>query len=862
MFEQPRQIGPYKIRERLGVGGMGEVFAALDGKLGRLVAIKRVRPDAQATPSRRQRFLREAQLAARLNHPAIVQIYSLLEEGDDLYIVMEYVAGTTLRQRLASGGPLPPTELARIARALAEGLREAHRQGIIHRDLKTENVLLSSTGAVKMSDFGIARPFQDDQTESITETQALVGTYRTMSPEQARGERLDPRSDLFSLGVLLYEAATGSNPFPADNHLATLNQIITHRQVPAVEIRPELPIEISQLIDHLLEKHPALRPQSADEVLTLLEHADPSSSRGSGASTVIRAVSASPERPALTQGSAPTRAETATKSRSWNLGIGLAIGLACLLAALHFALRQPSPPLFVAVPNPQLEQSDLELASTLVVPAVRFGLTNGLLSLEGISVLAPDEVDEAAKLPTRLATATAADEILSAVLNCRSQSCQVTLRRVRGRDGTVVSSQLFDVPTDDLQVLTSAVLSFVRTAYAGFPTKGDAPLDVRPSDYREFLSLERIFKERDPSLSVDQLLEALDSIQRTSPRFPSAYRLAADIHRYRFHDSRDPADLEEAVDLLHQAIQLAPRSVQPVEYLFLTALASNRLDTAGEAVARIENLEPGGYVASKLNALLLERRGSTQEALQAMRAAADRLPSARMIRILADMEFRLGHASEARQTIRRAIAIAPEFRSRELLARIELLSGDPSEAARLLGELDQTTTDFGISSNLGLSLFLLGRYQEASSSFQKALQLAPRNAAANLNLADARLLSGRVEEARQLYRRVVDLIEEDPAGKGPDLLTVKGQALAHLGLGKEAVASVSEALRKSPDNPQTLFEASLVYTLVGEKTSALVNAEKAIRLGCDRRWFNFPWFDSVRSEPPFQGLLTSESRQP
>ncbi len=557
MRKQPRQIGPYKIQERLGAGGMGEVFAALDEKLGRLVAIKRVRPDAQATPSRRQRFLREAQLAARLNHPSIVQIYSLLEEGDDLYIVMEHVSGTTLRQRLASGGPLPPLELKRIAKALADGLREAHRQGIIHRDLKTENVLLSATGAVKMADFGIARPFLEDQEESITETQALVGTYRTMSPEQARGERLDPRSDLFSMGVLLYEAATGRNPFPADNNLATLNQIITRRQVPAIEIRPDLPIEISQLIDHLLEKHPALRPQSADELLTILDHTDLSRTSQTSVSTVIDQGPPQTDRTALPHGSTPTRTGPPPGSRKWGRRVGVAVALAALWGVFYFSLREPPPPLFVAVPTPQLEEADLAPPSSLVIPAVRFGLTNGLLSLRGISVLASDEVDEAAKLPTRLATTTAADEVLSAVLNCRPQSCQVTLMRLRGKDGTIVSSQLFDVPTDDLQVLTSAVLSFVRTAYDEFPTRGDAPLDVRPDDYVEFLRLDRSFREKDRRLPVDQLLESLYSIQRTSPRFPSAYRLAADILRYRFHDSRDPADLERAVDLLHQAIKLA-----------------------------------------------------------------------------------------------------------------------------------------------------------------------------------------------------------------------------------------------------------------------------------------------------------------
>src|SRR6476659_869712 len=149
-------IGPYQVLKPLGAGGMGEVFLAYDERLDRKVAIKRIRSDASATPERRERFRREARLAAKLNHPAIVQIYDVLTEGDASYIVMEHVEGTNLR-RLLDDGPLPPGEVIALGRDVAQGLAAAHRQGIVHRDLKSENILVTPDGRAKSADFGIAK---------------------------------------------------------------------------------------------------------------------------------------------------------------------------------------------------------------------------------------------------------------------------------------------------------------------------------------------------------------------------------------------------------------------------------------------------------------------------------------------------------------------------------------------------------------------------------------------------------------------------------------------------------------------------------------------------------------------------------
>ena len=226
MPDIPETIGPYTILGRLGAGGMSEVFSARDKRLKRRVAIKRLNPDTALSGERLSRFRREAQLAARLNHPAIVQIHDVLEHDGWELIVMELVDGENLAQRL-DAGPLPLATLLRLVLDVADGLAAAHREGIIHRDLKTENVLITADGRAKITDFGIAKNLYPDLDDTrLTASYAVIGTNRAMAPEQVNGDPVDERSDLHAFGVLLYEALTGRSPFLASNVARTVNNIL------------------------------------------------------------------------------------------------------------------------------------------------------------------------------------------------------------------------------------------------------------------------------------------------------------------------------------------------------------------------------------------------------------------------------------------------------------------------------------------------------------------------------------------------------------------------------------------------------------------------------------------------------------
>ncbi len=247
---------------------MGEVYRAYDERLSRWVAVKQVRPDKQRGPQARNRLLREARAAAGLAHPAIVQIFDILDVEEGLWVVMELVDGQTLASLLREG-PLDVPVVARIGRQIAEGLAHAHEMGIVHRDLKVENVMLSTVGRTRILDFGLVKDLnQTDSTQTVDG--AILGTLRAMSPEQALGQPVDSRSDLFSLGTLLYECLAGIRPFEGPSAAATLQRVVGHVQEPVSSLNHEVPSELSKLVDELLEKLPERRP-GASEIVERLQ---------------------------------------------------------------------------------------------------------------------------------------------------------------------------------------------------------------------------------------------------------------------------------------------------------------------------------------------------------------------------------------------------------------------------------------------------------------------------------------------------------------------------------------------------------------------------------------------------------------
>jgi eukaryotic-like serine/threonine-protein kinase len=267
------QLGPYRIEQKIGQGGMGQVFRARDTRLQRTVAIKVLPSTHVADPDRRRRFLQEARAASRLNHPNIVTLHDIANDGGLDYLVMEYVPGKTLKDLIRPEG-LPISEAGSYAIQLAGALAVAHAAGLIHRDIKPANIMVTNEGQVKVLDFGLAKQLTSVGADSLdavgTVPGMLMGTVSYMSPEQTRGEPLDARSDIFAFGSVLYEAVTGRLPFMASSLLSTMHEIALNEPPPPSRVQPRVPAGLEQIILRCLRKQMAERYQSMAELLEAL----------------------------------------------------------------------------------------------------------------------------------------------------------------------------------------------------------------------------------------------------------------------------------------------------------------------------------------------------------------------------------------------------------------------------------------------------------------------------------------------------------------------------------------------------------------------------------------------------------------
>ncbi|MDQ1521127.1 MAG: eukaryotic-like serine/threonine-protein kinase, partial [Actinomycetota bacterium] len=253
----------YEIQRELAQGGMAEVYLARDRLLDRPVALKALFPEYAREPSFVERFRREAQAAANLNHPNIVAIYDWGQETGTYFIVMEYVEGRSLRDVIRSDGPIDGPQAAEIGAEIASALGFAHRTGVVHRDVKPGNVLITQSGIVKVTDFGIARAGASD---GLTQTGSVMGTATYFSPEQAQGLSVDGRSDVYSLGIVLYEMVTGVPPFAGDSPVAVAYKHVREAPVPPSRRNPEIADDLEQIILTAMAKDPDLRYQSADDL--------------------------------------------------------------------------------------------------------------------------------------------------------------------------------------------------------------------------------------------------------------------------------------------------------------------------------------------------------------------------------------------------------------------------------------------------------------------------------------------------------------------------------------------------------------------------------------------------------------------
>src|SRR4051812_3708353 len=868
---------------------MGEVFLAWDSRLRRRVAIKRIRHDHGLNPAMRQRLLREARAVAGLSHPAVVQVYDLIEDATGDCILLEHVEGRTLAATLAESGRLEPETAVRLAGEIASGLAAAHAAGIVHRDLKAENVIVTPAGRAKILDFGLAQmSVRAPDDPVVTQHGVLLGTFHTMSPEQASGEEVDERSDLFSLGVVLYEMLTGRSPFRGSSPTETLRKVLSEHPPRVDGIRPGLPARLGDLVARLLAKEPTARPGSAAEVVRELETVA-ASLVSSGAPTLVASVSDLPTevdvpRPAISQPVAPhpgapgsTVGMSVLRRRGTKpavLAVLAVVVLAVLgvLAARSFrAGQRPAPtkatvaavaaaaPLRVVVPRPEVEGKDEKLG--LAASGALSASLNTLASLAGVSPIDPVQLVGNPQSAIDMARIAGADEVLAVRLEASGDLGRVTLRRIHGADGRLIWSDTLDfdasLEPQALRLLADAVGIHLRR---GYPDQHQRPgaftPDVRDEDYAAYLTIKRRLDAGNFPSEAD--LTSLERIAVSSPRFLQACLQAADILLVRFQSTKEVAYRERALTWVRRARELAPDDPGPLLRQLKIELAGEQPQIARATLAKLDAVLPGDPQVLILRASLAEREGRMEEALVDMRRAVDHFPSWRNLTRLADLEARAGRIEDARQHLGKILAGSPENPwALDRLATIELLYGDLKQAERIYQALIARGPQAAHFANLGIVRIFLGRYEDAIAAFRQALALTPDDTVFTLNLAEAELALGRVQEADVHFRKVLREIGKNipPGGLSAlDSLT-QAQCLAHLGQTQEAVEIAQRALGRSPDNGEVLEAAAQVYALVGDRASALVNVRGALAKGIQPRWFDLPGFASLRGDPELRRLL-------
>jgi predicted Ser/Thr protein kinase len=387
-----RSIHQYQFTEKLGAGGMGEIYKAHDTRLNRIVAIKVLPAAKSGDPERRQRFLQEAQAASGLNHPSIITIHDVLSEGDTEFMVMEYVAGKTLNDVIPKGGLRVPQAL-KYALQMADALNAAHTAGIVHRDLKPANVMVTEGGLVKILDFGLAKltdraPVSlDDKTQTIataplTIEGSILGTVSYMSPEQAQGRKVDPRSDIFSFGVVLYEMLTGRRAFEGESSLSTLSAILRDEVKPMSEVAPDVPPPLETLLKRCLRKEPEDRCQSMREVQIALSALKRDSDSGSLYTTRVAP-------PPVVK---PVVAEKKPSAKLAVIGVIAAVVVLGGGATLFFARKHATPPVAqVPVETPAPAPAD-QTPAPEPAPAAPAAAPDGTLNNDGVLEMVKENV--------------------------------------------------------------------------------------------------------------------------------------------------------------------------------------------------------------------------------------------------------------------------------------------------------------------------------------------------------------------------------------------------------------------------------------------------------------------------------------
>ncbi|MET0357067.1 MAG: protein kinase [Cellvibrio sp.] len=872
-------IGHYTIISRIGRGGMGLVYLARDTRLDRQVAIKCLRAEL-FEPHYRERFKREALLLAKLNHSHIVQIYDYQETDDQLALVMEYVEGQNLQQHLRENIVSLAQRMQWLAQ-IAQGLAVAHDAGIIHRDLKAENILINKHKLAKITDLGIAK----SQDFNATLTDHVTGSYASMSPEQAMGEELDNRSDLFSFGILAYQLLCGVHPFgDTQNKLQLMQRIISHPPIPPTKTNPGLPAEVIELLGQLLSKNPDNRPANTHwvaaqceklyQLICLANHVDIDTTQilnhSHSSNSGIRNLQHSREHPTFESGIGKKKTSIIQEVKDYvrtNSITVVFIGIALLMIAGAFAWQlQPKPPKYLAVLPPQLTTTEMPGSQQeLVKGAVYDAIQQSILQLNNYYLIPHTEIADINAENNRqgleiLREATSADELITTTIECGMEDCKITLtrlipdkmqeNRLRVRDTKTV-----DVLTDNYLSVATIIQGNIGEFYSA--TINNQQEKINSADYAKFLEANHMLR----TLGADKKsLDVMDGFTTEAQSEPAIQTLYKDISLDLFYETKNPVFL----DRLKKYLVSNNTRAGKITYLhnqYYLHIAKSEFDDAEKIAEQLESINPSSSFINELYAYLMMSKGSYDAAANFYTKAIESKKTANNFYNLALAYWYSSKTGLAKENLEKSLALSPQFYKSNNLAGVIALS--EGEIDKAMASFKKTTLQkpkdvFNIN-NLGLCYLLQKQYASASELFKRASQLSGTDTTYKLNEADAENLAGNIEYSTAIYTEIINSTGANENLDNEKLRHIS-QAYAHLKNFSAALTALQKLEKNDPEYIGTLYSAALVHTLAKNNTSAIFNISRALEKNMHVIWFEFSWFDHLCSDEKFVHLMKNRGK--
>ena len=835
-----RTIGRFVVRERLGAGGMGEVYLAYDNQLRRAVAIKRLVSGHD--------LLKEARRASSLNHPGIAAVYDVFTEAEELFLVMEYVDGQTLRQ--LGGGPVGTTEFCPLARQCLEALAAAHQHGILHGDLKPSNIMVTRDGTVKVCDFGLARRLNRsaDPEDSVAtiERPKLVGTPPYMAPEVLLERPADERADLFSLGVVFYEILSGRSLFAAGSVMATLDAVLHKKPEPLNRVNRDVPARLARLVHRMLEKDPSRRYPAAAEVLRDL--------------------------------AGVTAHLTQSFQRQRRRRVMAAVAAAVILVVGTIAFRWPGG-LFPADDPPlpaNLHLAILPFAQTSPDPARGFvaqGLTEAVTTRlvrvaagRALQVASVSDVrSRAVTRPSDAREQLGANVALTGSLAYSPKGVDITLALVDTRSGRSLRTATFRSGAGDLLALqdraVGLAVEMMELRLSGADTQRlTAHETAQPGAYDFYLQGRGYLLNYDRLENVDSAIAVFRRALEIDRRYALAYAGLGQAY-WRKHELTGAATwVEPARGSCEGALGIDSALSEPHACLAMVLAGTGEYEKAAAEYTLALKSEPTNDVLYTGLATAYERLGRTGDAEQAYRRAiSQRSNYWSAYNALGAFYYRAARYDEAAAMFQQVVNLAPDsFRGYSSLGAAHFMRDQIADATAAFEKSLALRPNFAAASNLGTLLFFDGQLKRSAEMFRQALSLDKGSYQVWGNLANALDASGRSDEALAGHREARRLVEErlmvNP--RDPSLHIALADHLAALNDPAGSRRHLQAALDLKPADAHFFLTLALFYEQrLHQRDRALNALTEAVSLGQTWREVDrSPMLAELRRDPRFQSL--------